>query len=89
MKKYKPLIAQIIFVIAVACFWQWYAKQRNIMGFPSLDVIFAKLFDCFTNPQKNILTYLGNSIISIMKGLGIGALLSVAGPASASGFEET
>lgn len=77
MKKHKPLIAQIIFIIAVACFWQWYATYRNIMGFPSLDTIFKKLFDCFTNPQKNILFYLGNSILSILKGLGIGALLAL------------
>ena len=77
MKKYKPLIAQILFIIAVACFWQWYATHRNIMGFPSLDTIFKKLINCFTNPQKNILFYLGNSILSIIKGLGIGAILAL------------
>lgn len=77
MKKYKPLIAQAIFVIVVACFWQWYANYRNIMGFPTLDAILGKLFDCFTNPHKNILKYLGNSILSIIKGLSIGAVLAL------------
>lgn len=77
MKKYKELIAQIIFVIACILFWQWYANKRNIMGFPALDVIFRRLFDCFTNPQRPILLYLGNSLISIVKGLGIGAALAL------------
>lgn len=77
MKKYKLIIAQVIFVIVVACFWQWYANYRNIMGFPTLDAIFRKLFDCFTNPHKNILKYLGNSILSIIKGLSIGAVLAL------------
>lgn len=77
MKKYKTLIAQILFVVVVACLWQGYATYRNIMGFPTLDAIFQKLFNCFTNPQKNILTYLGNSLLSIVKGLGIGAFLAL------------
>ena len=77
MKKYKTLLAQILFVILCVVFWQWYANQRNIMGFPSLDTIFARLFDCFTNPQRNILTYLGYSLISILKGLGLGAILAL------------
>ena len=77
MKKHKELIAQIIFIIAVAIFWQWYAQKRNIMGFPSLDTIFRKLADCFTNPQRAILKYLGNSLLMIVKGLGIGIILAL------------
>lgn len=77
MKKYKTLLAQTIFVIICVVFWQWYAKTRNIMGFPALDVIFGKLISGFTNPQRPILIYLGNSLISILKGLGIGALLAL------------
>lgn len=77
MKKYKELIAQIIFVIVCIVFWQWYANHRNIMGFPALDTIFLRLIDCFTNPQRKILTYLGYSLVSILKGLGIGALLAL------------
>lgn len=77
MKKYKSFIAQIIFVVACVIFWQWYANHRNVMGFPSLDVILKKLIDCFTNPQRQILGYLGNSLISILKGLGIGAVLAL------------
>ena len=77
MKKYKELIAQIIFVVLCVIFWQWYANQRNIMGFPPLDKIFSRLVDCFTNPQRRILSYLGYSLVSILKGLGIGALLAL------------
>lgn len=77
MKKYKELIAQIIFVIVCIVFWQWYANHRNIMGFPALDTIFMRLIDCFTNPQRRILTYLGYSLISILKGLGIGAMFAL------------
>ena len=79
MKKYKHLIAQILFVAACLVFWQWYAKSRNIMGFPPLDAIFGKLADAFTtdNPQRRILPYLANSMLSILKGLGIGAVLAI------------
>ncbi len=76
MRKYKEQIAQILFVILFLIFWQIYASQRNIMGFPTLNAIFAKLIDGFTNPQRRILTYLGHSLISIVKGLGIGAGLA-------------
>lgn len=77
MKKYKGLIAQILFVAACVVLWQWYANSRSIMGFPALDVIFAKLADCFTNPRRQILTYLGYSLLSVLKGLGLGALLAL------------
>ena len=77
MKKYKELIAQVIFVIVCIVFWQWYANKRNIMGFPALDTILLRLIDCFTNPQRKILSYLGYSLVSILKGLGIGAVLAL------------
>lgn len=77
MKKYKNLIAQMIFVIACVVFWQLYATQRNIMGFPTLNAIFESLIDSFTNPQRFILTYLGHSLVSIIKGLGIGIILAI------------
>ena len=77
MKKYKGLISQIVFIIVVLSFWEWYAKSRNIMAFPPLEAIVVKLFDCFTNPQRPILLYLGNSLLAILKGLGIGAVLAV------------
>lgn len=77
MKKYKNLIAQIIFVIACIVFWQVYATQRNIMGFPTLNAIFESMVDSFTNSQRLILTYLGHSLISIIKGLGIGIVLAI------------
>lgn len=77
IKKYKTQIAQIIFVIACIVLWDLYAKQRNIMGFPSLSKIFESLIGGFTNPQRNILVYLGNSMLSIIKGLGIGIILAV------------
>lgn len=76
MKK-KEFISQILFVIICIIFWQWYANHRNIMGFPALDVIFKKLFSCFTNPQRPILIYLGHSLVSILKGLGIGAVMAL------------
>lgn len=78
LKKHKPQIAQTIFVIVCVAFWQIYAKQRNIMGFPPLDEIFKSLANSFVDPQRNMLTYLGNSMLSILKGLGIGCILSVA-----------
>ncbi len=77
IKKHKALIAQIIFVIICIVCWQYYANKRNIMGFPPLDVIVRKLIDSITNPKRQILTYMGNSLISIIKGLGIGAILAI------------
>ena len=77
LRKRKFVIAQILFVIACVIFWQWYANKRNIMGFPPLDVIFRALADAVVNPKRRILTYLGHSLLSILKGLGIGALLAV------------
>jgi len=77
MKKYKNLLAQIIFVIMCIVFWQVYATQRNIMGFPTLDTIFISLVNGFTDPQRMILTYLGHSLVSIVKGLGIGVVLAI------------
>ncbi len=77
MKKYKTIIAQVIFVIACVVFWQVYATQRNIMGFPTLDTIFNSLINGFTDPQRPILVYLGHSLVSIMKGLGIGIVLAI------------
>ena len=76
MKKYKNLIAQIIFVIACVVFWQVYATQRNIMGFPTLDTIFKSLISSFSDPQRPILVYLGHSLVSIIKGLGIGIVVT-------------
>ena len=77
LKKYKTQIAQVLFLVACLVFWQVYANQRNIMGFPPLDKILVSLVESFTNPQRNMLSYLGNSMLSILKGLGIGVLLSV------------
>ncbi len=77
MKKYKTLLAQLLFVVICIIFWQWYANHRSIMGFPSLDTILLKLVNCFTNPQRQILTYLARSLVSVMKGLLIGALLAL------------
>lgn len=77
MRKHKEQIAQVVFAIACIVLWQIYASQRNIMGFPTLDAILEKLIDGFTNSQRQILTYLGHSLISIIKGLGIGAVLAI------------
>ncbi len=77
MVKYRNLIARIIFVVLCIIFWQVYATQRNIMGFPTLDKIFNSLIHSFTDPQRMILTYLGHSMISIIKGLGIGVVLAI------------
>lgn len=77
MKKYKGLIAQILFVICFLVFWELYARNRDIMAFPTIEAVFAKLFTCFSDPQRPILVYLGNSLIAIAKGLGIGAVLAI------------
>ncbi len=77
LKKYRTLIAQLVFVVLCAAFWQWYAHKRNIMGFPPLDTIFSRLLDSFTNPRRLVMTYMGHSLLSIVKGLGLGALLAV------------
>lgn len=77
MKRYKRLSARIIFVILCIAVWQVYATQRNIMGFPTLDSIFSSLIHSFTDPQRLILTYLGHSLVSIIKGLGIGIILAI------------
>ncbi len=77
MKRRQSIIARVVFVIVFAVCWQLYANSRNIMGFPPLDAIFARLLDSFTNPRRLILTYLGHSLISILKGLGIGMVLAL------------
>ena len=77
LKKYKTQIAQVLFLLVCVVFWQIYANQRNIMGFPPLDKILIRLVESFTDPQRNMLSYLGNSMLSIFKGLGIGIVLSV------------
>lgn len=77
MKKYKTLIAKIIFVVAVIVFWQLYANYRNIMGFPPLDKILIKLFTCVTDTNRSVLSYLGSSLLMILKGLGLGAVFAV------------
>ena len=77
MKEHKTLLAQLLFVAVCVVFWQWYAAERGIMGFPALDVIFAKLLDCFVNPRREILVYLGHSMLSVLQGLGMGALLAL------------
>ncbi len=73
----RTLAARILFVVLCACFWQWYALRRDIMGFPPLDVIFSRLLSSFTDPHRLILTYMGHSLLSIVKGLGLGALLAL------------
>jgi len=77
MKKNKPLIAQIIFVVLCIVLWQWYANYRSIMGFPALDVIFQTLISSITNPQRQILSYMLQSLISVIKGLAMGACLAM------------
>lgn len=77
LKDYKFWIARLVFVIACVVFWEIYARQRNIMGFPTLEKIMIALRDGFTNPQRYILLYLGNSMLAILKGLGIGILLAI------------
>ena len=77
MKKYQTLIAQVIFVIVCIVLWQGYAGYRDIMGFPTLDTILAKFVNCLNNPQRPILSYMGNSLLGILKGLGIGAFLAL------------
>ena len=77
MKKKTDIVIEILFVIVVGVCWQLYAKSRNVMGFPSLDVIFNRLIYCFTSERRPILQYLLNSILSILKGLGLGALLAL------------
>jgi len=77
MKKYKTQIAQVVFVIVCLVAWQIYATQRDIMGFPTLNAIMEKMIDGFTNPQRQILSYLGHSLIAIVKGLGIGAVFAI------------
>ncbi len=73
-KRAKRIAAQIIFVIVCAVLWQWYANKRGLMGFPPLDVIFAKLIDSFSNPKRPILVYMGHSLFAIVKGREMRAL---------------
>ena len=77
LKTHKNLLAQLLFVAACVVFWQAYAAERNIMGFPRLDVILQKLMDSITNPRRQVLVYLGHSMLSVLKGLGMGALLAL------------
>lgn len=77
MKKYKRLTAQLIFILLFLTFWEIYAQSRDIMAFPTLEAIIAKLFESITSTQRPILSYLGNSLLAILKGLGIGALFAI------------
>lgn len=77
MKKYSVHIARIIFVLAVVCAWQIYAVKRGIMAFPPLNEIINKLFGLFTDDSRPILKYLGNSMLTILKGLGLGSILAI------------
>lgn len=77
MKKKQDILIQLAFIVFCGICWQLYAKSRNVMGFPPLDVIFAKLIDCFTNERRPILLYLLRSIVAIVKGLGAGAILAL------------
>ncbi len=82
MKKHQKLIVDLIFIVCCLIAWQLYAKSRNIMAFPGIDDILKKLFaDIFVPSSAGahpILQYLGNSIVLILKGLGIGAVLAFA-----------
>lgn len=77
MKKYRDVIARAVFVAVVVILWQWYASYRGIMGFPPITQILEKLFSCFTSDSRPILKYLGNSLIMIVKGLGLGAAFAL------------
>lgn len=77
MKKYKKIIVQIVFVILLLAFWEWYAIQRDIMAFPRIGTILETLFeDMFVSDVRPILQYLGRSLLLIAKGLGIGIVLA-------------
>ena len=77
MKKYKKTAVQIVFVIAVLAFWEFYAISRNIMAVPRLGVILGTLYeDMFISQTRPILLYLGKSLVLIAEGLGIGMALS-------------
>ena len=78
MKRNRSLAARLLFAAACVLLWQWYAGRRGIMGFPPLDVILERLVYCLRDPQRNILRYLGHSLVSILKGLGLGAALALA-----------
>ena len=77
LKKYKTVIAQILFIAAFVIFWQTYAIKRDIMGFPTLNEIFKSLFESVGDPNRRILTYLGYSLLAILKGLGLGMVFAL------------
>lgn len=77
MKKYQKIIIQIGFIAVVLVIWELYARSRGIMAFPTLGEIGKTLFDdMFVNDTRQILVYLGNSMLIIIKGLGIGVGLA-------------
>lgn len=77
MKKYKKILIQAAFVIALLILWELYAQKRDIMAFPTLKEIASTLFeDMFRSETRPILQYLGQSLIIIGKGLGIGVILA-------------
>ncbi len=87
MKKYKGLIAKIVFVAVCVIAWQLFAESKNLIAFPPLTKIFSTLFSCIVNPKRAILKYLGNSLILIVKGLGIGAAAALVCSALSVVFE--
>lgn len=77
MKKYHKIIVQVLFVVVLLAFWEWYAIQRDIMAIPRLEVILQTLYeDMFISDVRPIVQYLGKSLLLIAEGLGIGMLLA-------------
>lgn len=77
MKKQYKILIQIGFIAAVLVLWELYARSRDIMAFPTIGEICKTLYeDMFVNDTRKILVYLGNSLLIIIKGLGIGVGLA-------------
>ena len=77
MKKHVKIIIQVCFVAVCLVAWEFYARSRHIMAFPTLGEIGQTLFeDMFFSDTRQILVYLGNSMLIILKGLGIGVALA-------------
>ncbi|MCF0143456.1 MAG: hypothetical protein HUJ75_08785, partial [Parasporobacterium sp.] len=79
IKKHRSNIIQIVFVIVVLACWQIFASRADAtrqLVFPPLSKIFEALGKAFTDDTYNLLRMIGNSLLVIAEGLGIGIVLS-------------
>ncbi len=74
-KNWKNIVIQVSFILAVLIAWQISATnldETKQLLFPTLNKIGEAMIKSFTDDQYNMLRMVGNSMLMILEGLGIG-----------------